>query len=72
MSVEVPEQREPLIEGRPDLFASIVWFQFVVELADKAKTLQATVDAQAETITTQQTAIDDLTSRVEALESLHP
>ena len=65
MSVEIPDQVEPVIENRADLFASIVWFNFLQELVRQHNTLQATVAEQ-------QTQIEDLTSRVEALESLHP
>lgn len=62
MSVNNPGQGEPLIEGRSDLRISITWFRFVAELVRQNNSLQATVAQQ-------QTAIDDLTSRVEALES---
>lgn len=62
MSVELPDQREPAIEDRPDLFLSIIWFDGIQELVRQHNKLQATVAEQ-------QTAIDDLTSRVEALES---
>lgn len=62
MSVKNPEQREPIIEGRADLFVSISWFRFVGELVRQHNKLQATV-------ATQQAAIEDLTSRVEDLES---
>lgn len=43
MSVEVPEQREPVIESRTDLFLSIVWFQFAVEMAQKVNELEQRV-----------------------------
>ena len=69
MSVKSPEQREPFIEGRPDLFIGISWFRFVGELVRQHNKLQAQVAAQQDTIQAQQAAIDDLTSRVEALES---
>lgn len=65
MSVNNPGQGEPLIEGRAELRISITWFRFVAELVRQHNTLQATVAEQ-------QTLIEDLTSRVEALESLHP
>ena len=69
MSVELPDQREPVIEGRPDLFLNIIWFDGFQELARQHTKLQATVAEQQDTIESQQLAIDDLTSRVEALES---
>ncbi len=72
MSVELPDQREPVIEGRPDLFLNIIWFDGFQELARQHNKLHALVSAQQSTIEAQQQAIDDLTSRVEALESLHP
>jgi TolA-binding protein len=62
MPVNNPGQGEPLIEGRADLRISITWFRFVAELVRQHNKLQATV-------TEQQTQIDDLISRVEALES---
>lgn len=62
MSVNNPSQGEPLIEGRAELRISITWFRFVAELVRQHNTLQATVAEQ-------QTQIEDLTSRVEALES---
>jgi len=62
MSVNNPGQGEPLIEGRSDLRISITWFRFVAELVRQHNKLQATV-------ATQQEQIDDLISRVEALES---
>ena len=65
MSVNNPGQGEPLIEGRSDLRISITWFRFVAELVRQHNKLQATVAEQ-------KTQIEDLTSRVEALESLHP
>lgn len=69
MSVKSPEQREPFIEGRADLFVSISWFRFVGELVRQHNKLQATVATQQAAIDAQQIAIDDLTSRVEALET---
>lgn len=62
MSVNNPGQGEPLIEGRSELRISITWFRFVAELVRQHNKLQATVAEQ-------QTLIEDLTSRVEALES---
>jgi len=62
MSIELPDQREPVIEGRHDLFLNIIWFDGFQELARQHTKLQATVAEQ-------QTLIEDLTSRVEALES---
>ncbi len=62
MPVNNPGQGEPLIEGRSDLRISITWFRFVAELVRQHNKLQATV-------ATQQEQIDDLISRVEALES---
>ncbi len=62
MSVNNPGQGEPLIEGRSELRISITWFRFVAELVRQHNALQATVAEQ-------QTQIEDLTSRVEALES---
>ncbi len=62
MSVELPDQREPAIENRPDLFLNIIWFDGIQELVRQHNKLQATVASQ-------QDQINDLISRVEALES---
>ncbi|WP_417216601.1 hypothetical protein [Alcanivorax sp.] len=62
MSVELPDQREPVIEGRPDLFLNIIWFDGFQELVRQHNKLQATVASQ-------QDQINDLISRVEALEN---
>ena len=72
MSVELPDQREPVIEGRPDLFLNIIWFDGFQELARQHSKLQVTVAAQQDTIDAQQIAIDDLIDRVTTLESYHP
>lgn len=69
MSVNNPGQGEPLIEGRSELRISITWFRFVAELVRQHNKLQATVVELQDTIESQQLAIEDLTSRVEALES---
>lgn len=69
MSVELPDQREPVIEGRPELFLSIVWFDGLQELVRQHRKLQTTIAEQQTLIESQQSAINDLTTRVEALES---
>ena len=43
MSIELPDQREPVIEGRHDLFLNIIWFDGFQELARQHTKLQATV-----------------------------
>jgi hypothetical protein len=62
MSLENPDQRAPLVESQPDAYMDPVWFEFVA-------TLTALVNQQQQTIKEQQTAIEDLEQRVQALET---
>ena len=62
MSLENPDQRAPLVESQPDAYMDPVWFEFVA-------TLTARVNQQQRTIKEQQTAIEDLEQRVQALET---
>ncbi|HBU64034.1 MAG TPA: hypothetical protein DEB61_00840 [Alcanivorax sp.] len=62
MSLENPDQRAPLVESQPDAYMDPVWFEFVA-------TLTALVNQQQRTIKEQQTAIEDLEQRVQALET---
>lgn len=62
MSLENPDQRAPLVESQPDAYMDPVWFEFVA-------TLTALVNRQQRTIKDQQTAIEDLEQRVQALET---
>jgi len=62
MSLENPDQRAPLVESQPDAYMDPVWFEFVA-------TLTALVNQQQQTIKDQQTAIEDLEQRVQALET---
>lgn len=62
MSLENPDQRAPLVESQPDAYLDPVWFEFVA-------TLTALVNEQRRTLKDQQTAIEDLEQRVQALET---
>ncbi|HAI34665.1 MAG TPA: hypothetical protein DEQ58_07325 [Alcanivorax sp.] len=62
MSLENPDQRAPLVESQPDAYMDPVWFEFVA-------TFTALVNQQQRTIKEQQTAIEDLEQRVQALET---
>lgn len=62
MSLENPDQRAPLVENKPDAYMDPVWFEFVA-------TFTALVNQQQRTIKDQQTAIEDLEQRVQALET---
>ena len=62
MSLENPDQRAPLVESQPDAYMDPVLFEFVA-------TLTALVNQQQRTIKEQQTAIEDLEQRVQALET---
>jgi len=62
MSLENPDQRAPLVESQPDAYMDPVWFEFVA-------TFTALVNQQQRTIKDQQTAIEDLEQRVQALET---
>ena len=62
MSFENPNQRAPLVENKPDAYLDPVWFEFIA-------TLTALVNEQRRTLKDQQTAIEDLEQRVQALET---
>jgi len=62
MSLENPDQRAPLVESQPDAYMDPVWFEFIA-------TLTALVNEQRRTLKDQQTAIEDLEQRVQALET---
>lgn len=62
MSLENPDQRAPLVESQPDAYLDPVWFEFIA-------TLTALVNEQRRTLKDQQTAIEDLEQRVQALET---
>ena len=62
MSLENPDQRAPLVESQPDAYMDPVWFEFVA-------TFTALVNQQQRTIKEQQTAIEALEQRVQALET---
>jgi len=62
MSLENPDQRAPLVESQPDAYMDPVWFEFIA-------TLTALVNVQRRTLKDQQTAIEDLEQRVQALET---
>ena len=62
MSLENPDQRAPLVESQPDAYMDPVWFEFVA-------TFTALVNQQQRTIKEQQTAIEVLEQRVQALET---
>lgn len=62
MSLENPDQRAPLVESQPDAYMDPVWFEFVA-------TFTALVNQQQRTIKEQQTTIEDLEQRVQALET---
>lgn len=69
MSVELPDQREPVIENRPDLFMNITWFEAMTELARLLNRNRSRIAELEQQNAAQQAQIDDLIFRVEALES---
>lgn len=62
MSVELPDQREPIIENRHDLFANLTWYEFLSEFARQYNRSQI----ENEQLRQQ---VQSLTQRVEALEN---
>lgn len=60
MSVEIPDQRQEV--ATDDRMLEIIWFEFLELVAD-------TLNRQQRAIEQQQSAIDALTARVEALET---